>query len=630
MASTFFGLTIASSGLRAANAALNTTGNNISNVQTVGYSRQEVQTEAANALRVFATYGCAGAGVETLAIERVRDLFYDQKYWANETKLGEYDAKVYYCKMIEEYLKDDNKTGFKTLFDKMSDTLQEITKNASSTETKAQFLGAAKALTDYFNNMYGDLRDLQSDVNDEIKIRADQINSIAQDLATVNKQINTIELTGSIANELRDKRDLLLDELSTLVDVKTQEFPMLDQEGNPTAAHRFVVKIAGGQTLVDMDQYRTLNCVARKEEEKVNQTDVDGLYDIMWNDGVEFSLYNASMGGELRGLIEMRDGNNGEYFKGTATNVAFHKSISTVTIKTTEAHLQSMTKCNLSDTGGVINIGNQLYYYTGWKYNGNGEYTFTIDNEKSDMPLTQEKTWTDVSIGGAIDYQGVPYYLKQMNEWVRDFTKKVNDIFKEGLTAEDPPKKADILFTANYVRKDGQYKQSELDMSAPNGENTGYYDITAGNITLWDAVMKNPDLLGTRKDIDEDSGVGTKPPEGDGVDEIEGKEQCEQVWAVISMLTDKNQFSFRGRDAGGFLECVLSDATLNASNAETFYKTYYSLETNIDNQRTSISGVDEDEEAMNLVKYENAYTLASKMINVLTEVYDRLILQTGV
>ena len=614
MASTFFGLTIASSGLRAANAALNTTGNNISNVQTVGYSRQEVQTEAANALRVFATYGCAGAGVETLAIERVRDLFYDQKYWANETKLGEYDAKVYYCKMIEEYLKDDNKTGFKTLFNKMSDTLQEITKNASSTETKAQFLGAAKALTDYFNNMYGDLRDLQSDVNDEIKIRADQINSIAQDLATVNKQINTIELTGSIANELRDKRDLLLDELSTLVDVKTQEFPILDQEGNP----------------VDMDQYRTLNCVARKEEEKVNQTDVDGLYDIMWNDGVEFSLYNASMGGELRGLIEMRDGNNGEYFKGTATNVAFHKSISTVTIKTTEAHLQSMTKCNLSDTGGVINIGNQLYYYTGWKYNGNGEYTFTIDNEKSDMPLTQEKTWTDVSIGGAIDYQGVPYYLKQMNEWVRDFTKKVNDIFKEGLTAEDPPKKADILFTANYVRKDGQYTQSELDMSAPNGENTGYYDITAGNITLWDAVMKNPDLLGTRKDIDEDSGVGTKPPEGDGVDEIEGKEQCEQVWAVISMLTDKNQFSFRGRDAGGFLECVLSDATLNASNAETFYKTYYSLETNIDNQRTSISGVDEDEEAMNLVKYENAYTLASKMINVLTEVYDRLILQTGV
>ncbi len=628
MASTFFGLTIASSGLRAANAALNTTGNNISNVQTAGYSRQEVKTEAANALRVFATYGCAGAGVETLAIERVRDLFYDHKYWDNETKLGEYDAKVYYCKMIEEYLKDDNKTGFKSLFDQLGVTLQEITKNASSTDTKAQFLGAAKALTDYFNNMYGDLRDLQSDVNDEIKIRADQINSIAQDLATVNKQINTIELTGSMANELRDKRDLLIDELSALVDVQTQELPILDQEGNPTAAHRYMVKIAGGQTLVDMDQYKTLICVARSDEEKVNQTDVDGLYDIMWSDGMEFSLYNASMGGELRGLIEMRDGNNGEYFKGTATKVSFYNSFSTVSIKTTESHLQNISKCNLSDTGGVINIGNQLYYYKSWTYDGNGEYTFVVDNVKSDMPLTQEKAWMEASVGGEINYQGVPYYLKQMNEWVREFTKKVNDIFKVGLTAEDPPKRADILFTAGYVRQNGQYKQSELDASTQNGENTGYYNITAGNVTLLDAVVKNPDLLGTRKDIDKDQGIGV--PGGDGKDEVEGKEQCDQVWAVISMLSDTNQFSFRGRDAGGFLECVLSDATLNSSNAETFYSTYFSLETNIDNQRTSISGVDEDEEAMNLVKYENAYTLASKMINVLTEVYDRLILQTGV
>ena len=630
MASTFFGLTIASSGLRAANAALNTTGNNISNVQTEGYSRQKVETEAANALRVFATYGCAGAGVETLAIERIRDAFYDHKYWANETKLGEYDAKLYYCNMIQEYLKDDNKTGFKALFDQIGAALQEITKNASSTDTKAQFLGTAKALTDYFNNLYGDLQDLQSDVNDEIKIRADQINSIAQDLATLNKQINVVELSGKRANELRDKRDKLIDELSAVVDVQTAEYPILDEQGNETAAHRYMVKIGGGQTLVDMDDYRTLICVSRTDKEKVNQSDVDGLYDIMWSNGLEFSLYNASMGGELRGLIEMRDGNNGEYFQGKASNVTFYGSFSTVTVETEALHLQGISKCNLSDTGGVISVGNQLYYYKSWTYDGNGQYTFTIDNDKSDQPLTAEKTWKEVSVGGSVNYQGVPYYMKQMNEWVRDFAKKVNDIFKVGLTAEDPPKRADILFTADYVRKDGQYTQRELDSAAPTEENTGYYNLTAGNITLLTEVVKNPNLLGTRKDIDQNSGIGTKPPEGDDVDEIEGKEQCDQVWAVISMLGDVNQFSFRGRDAGGFLECVLSDATLNTSNAETLYATYYSLETNIDNQRISISGVDEDEEAMNLVKYENSYTLASKMIQVLTEVYDRLILQTGV
>ena len=117
---------------------------------------------------------------------------------------------------------------------------------------------------------------------------------------------------------------------------------------------------------------------------------------------------------------------------------------------------------------------------------------------------------------------------------------------------------------------------------------------------------------------------------GTRFDPTAGPEECEQIKKVISMINDKNQFSFRGRNAGGFLECVLSDAALCGENAETFYTTYLSLETSIDNQRISISGVDEDEEAVSLVKYQNSYTLASKMISTLTEVYDRLILQTGV
>ena len=147
MPSTFFGLTIASSGLRAANAALNTTGNNISNVDTLGYSRQAVTTEAAQALRVFATYGCAGAGVETIAIERIRDSFYDVKYRENETRLGEYDIKAYYMRMIENYLTDDKISGFKTIYDKVSAALEEITKNSSSTTFVYQIKAWAKICT---------------------------------------------------------------------------------------------------------------------------------------------------------------------------------------------------------------------------------------------------------------------------------------------------------------------------------------------------------------------------------------------------------------------------------------------------------------------------------------------------
>ena len=587
---------------------MNTTANNISNVNTEGYSRQEVQQAANDPLRVFATYGCAGAGVDTIAIERIRDSFYDNKFRDNETKLGEYDTKAYYCKMIEDYLTDDGTTGFKSVYDKIGNALQDITRNASSTSTKANFISTVKGLVDYFNNMYGDIQNLQADVNDEIKMRTDEINSYAQDIATLNKQINVIEMTGTIANELRDKRDLLVDKLSAVVDVKTVETPVYDKDGNATGANRFIVKIAGGQTLVDMNEYNQLVCVARTKEEKVNQTDIDGLYDITWQDGREFGIYNKSMGGELRGLIEMRDGNNGEYFNGTVTDVTYAAATSRVTIATSAAYLGDMMKCNLSDTGGVINIGDQLYYYTDWSYNDDGTYTFTIDNVKSDQPISSAKIRSTATIGAEVDYQGVPYYMEQMNEWIRGFAEKVNGIFTEGVTAEGND--AGILITGNYVTTKGQYTEAELNDSKKNGK--GYYYITAGNLAIASDLIKDASLLGTRSSASN------------------GVEECKQVEKVISMLSDKNQYSFRGREAGGFLECVLSDAALNASNANTFYKTYTSLEKSIDNQRTSISGVDEDEEAVSLVKYQNSYTLASKMISVLTEVYDRLILQTGV
>ena len=75
MPSTFFGLNTAYTGLLASNAALNTTSNNIANVQTEGYSRQQVVQQASDALRVFQTYGCAGAGVDVIASERLRDEF---------------------------------------------------------------------------------------------------------------------------------------------------------------------------------------------------------------------------------------------------------------------------------------------------------------------------------------------------------------------------------------------------------------------------------------------------------------------------------------------------------------------------------------------------------------------------
>lgn len=109
-----------------------------------------------------------------------------------------------------------------------------------------------------------------------------------------------------------------------------------------------------------------------------------------------------------------------------------------------------------------------------------------------------------------------------------------------------------------------------------------------------------------------------------------GESKYDIVESLIHMQGDKNVASFRGASAGEFLQCILADVALNASNAITFYDSYTGIKNTIETQRTSISGVDGDEEAINLVKFQHSYNLASQMIQVLTEIYDRLILQTGV
>ena len=658
MPSQFFGLNIAYTGLVASNAALNTTANNISNSETNGYSRQAVNQTTAEALRTFTTYGCAGAGVEVLSIERIRDEFYDNKYWSTTTKAGEYDMKQYYMHQVEDYFMDsDTNEGFSTIFNKMMDAMAEVKKMGGTTSTKAQFIGFADNLTEYFNNMAKNMEMVHKDVNSEIKAKVDEMNSIASELATLNKQINVIEMSGSHANELRDARTLLLDQLSAIVDIDVKEIPITDSNDptRETGGNRFIVKIAGGQTLVDTNEYNTLTCIARDSGEKVNQSDAEGLYDVYWVSdlrtgalGDKFNLYNEQLGGELEGLVEMRDGNNGEYFNGsiqeisktTTTSDANHiygkdHVLREVTIAVTDDYLKDMNKCTLSNTGGKITIANTVYYYTDWTYNqdadGNVSYTFTIDETESELAVDTSKVGKEASIGQNIRYQGIPYFQEQMNEWVRVFAQACNDIMESGYDMYGG--KGSILFTGNFetgketTKEDsGALVESEQmlfnndftkdydgdDAITVNKNDDSYYRLTAKNFDILSSMVNDPDLLATKSDASA------------------GADEYGNVTNFINMTTDKTVASFRGASVDEFLTGILSDVALNAKSANTFYSTFSNVGKSIDNQRISISGVDKDEEAVSLVKYQNAYTLASKMIQTLTEVYDRLILETGV
>lgn len=617
MASTFFGLDIAYTGVQAANAKLNTTANNIANVDTKGYTRQEATQVASDALRISQSYGMAGTGVTVTDINQVRNEFYDVKYWQAQTNLGQYDMKMYYMYQIEDYFTDkDTVEGFEPIFSAMFDSLEEVYKQAGTPSTKTQFIGAAGDLCEYFNAQATNLEKLQLGVNEEIKNKVDEINSIAEQIATLNKQINTIEVNHLRANELRDKRNLLIDQLSKIVDVEVRETPIYTTPGGSekSGIYTYEVSIAGGQILVQGYEYNTLECVARSAEEKVNQSDADGLFEIKWSNTMDFNLYGANLGGELKGLIEVRDGNNEEYFHGTTKGVKDNgDGTYTVTIEVpNKDYLTDMNKCTLPDSG-QLTLVNTKYKYSGFEFDGTKTpptYTFKIEREagQADPTIFDGK---EASVGTKIDYQGIPYYQEQMNEWVRIFAKAMNDIEKTAVDEEGNP--AEVLFTAkdkvngteikfDDSLADNKYKSSDSD----------YYRLTAGNLSINNEMVKDASKFGTTVDIKKG---------GDAQDVTE---------LLLTVQDDKNKVNFRGCSAKEFLQCITSDIALSANNAKTFTENYTNINKSVSQTRLSISGVDNDEEALHLVKFQEAYNLSAKVMQIMTEIYDRLILQTGV
>ena len=617
MPSTFFGLDIAYTGVQAANARVNTTANNIANVDTKGYTRQEANQIASDALRISQSYGMAGTGVTVNSITQVRNEFYDIKYWQSQTNLGQYETKQYYMYQIEDYFTDkDTVDGFEPIFAKLFNSLDEVYKQAGTDYTKTQFLGAAGDLCEYFNAQATNLQKLQLGINEEIRNKVDEINSIAEQIATINKQINTIEVNKTNANELRDKRNLLVDQLSKIVDVTVKETPIYTTPGGnvKSGIYTYEVNIAGGQSLVQGYDYNTLKCTARTAAEKVNQSDADGLFEVEWTNGLPFNLYGANLGGELKGLIEVRDGNNEEYFHGDAEVSDNGDGTYEVTVKVPDKdYLKNYNKSTLP-ANGQITISTTAYKYSEWEFDGVDTYKFTIKPDADQASPMIFKN-PDARVGEKINYQGIPYYQEQMNEWVRIFAKAMNDIELQAVDKDG--EKAEVLFVAKDVVT-GKESQFTTPVDDGSGGTKDEYDpktyqaLTALNFRVNSNMVKDIDKFGTTVDIKKG---------GDAQDITE---------ELLKVNNDKSKAEFRGCSSKEFLQCIVSDIALAGNNAKTFTENYTNINTSVQKTRLSISGVDNDEEALNLVKFQEAYNLSAKVMQVMTEIYDRLILQTGV
>lgn len=627
MPSTFFGLNIGASALSAFQASINTTANNVSNVQTEGYTRQTTTLESNQALRITAKYGSVGTGVAATKITQERDLYYDTKYWNNNSSLGLYDRKLYYLDQIQGFFEDnDVQTGFATIFANMFNSLDTLKTNSSDESVRNQFINQAQILCTYFNSLSTSLSGLQSDVNEEIKSQIQNVNSISEKVALLNKEINNIEVRGGHANELRDERAKLIDELSGIVSVETIETEVQNSNGANLGGTNYTV-VVNGQVLVDGNEYRTLECVSQSYQN--NQNDVEGLYSVVWADtGMAFAANTTSASGSLKGLFQLRDGNNGTALSGTVTDV----TNSTITL-TPPAGVDIST-LDIAEKG-QLTISNKTYNYKSWsaEVDKNGEiisFQFQLEDELDAAYIYNGVLdGRTVTCGKAVSGMGVPYYQSQINEFLRNFMKLFNDYEKCGVDLDNNPMGGFFVaqnptgttyeFNGWMSDMDGSFLMTDQEnpyytiYSSGSPRNTAadtYYQLTAANVAVNQKSITNPRYFATASDV------------------TNGTDKYDIIEKLQTLQKDVN--IFRGDDASAFLETLLSDISVDTEKTQIFQKTYSNLETAIGNQRMSVSGVDEDEEALNLIKFQNAYNLASKVISVMSQMYDKLINETGV
>lgn len=246
-------------------------------------------------------------------------------------------------------------------------------------------------------------------------------------------------------------------------------------------------------------------------------------------------------------------------------------------------------------------------------------YTFVLDKALS-LDERDMISGKQLMVGDDVDFMGIPYYMEQMNEFLRSFTKAFNEIQQKGVDLYGEPTSS--LFAGEHpVTGEEQKCLKPLVETDANGDvvsgttfnnlDDTYYRMTASNVVVVKAIRDDPKKFSTTTSV-----------EGGVIDAYDLIDEMAKL--------QKDTELFRGSGGDTFLQCIYADVTVDTQECEVFKDNYTNISNAISNQRMSISGVDEDEEAMDLMKFQNAYNLASKCISVMAEMYDRLILQTGV
>ena len=286
-----YGFNSAVSGLIASQRSLYITNHNLNNMNTEGYSRQVANQRATSPFYMPGT-GFLGTGTEIYDIERMRDSYIDLKYWNESAPMGEWEVKENTLMEIEKLFGEVSDSSFRQYMDDFFDALTNLSTNPSDFSYREPVKETAIALTKHINETAKRLENLKNETEFIIETKVKQVNDIGDQIAALNKQIYELEINGNPANDLRDQRDLLVDELSKIVNVRVDE----------SIDGKYKVSVSG-ITLVDHDYVTKMEY---KPKDNINDPKV-----LKWSNDNDIDLRS----GELKGLLDLVDGDgeDGKY-----------------------------------------------------------------------------------------------------------------------------------------------------------------------------------------------------------------------------------------------------------------------------------------------------------------------------
>lgn len=587
------------SGLRSSQTAINTTSHNLVNVNTEGYVRQQIvftDTTYKNVSNNGLNAQKVGFGVNLQDIRRIRDILLDKAFRIETGRQSFYEEAFQAVDEIEGIFGELDGVSFGTYLNELWESIQEVEKDASSMVARSALVQNAVTFINRANAIYDGLINYQSTLNTEVMNKVNRINEIGDSIDSLNKQITRVESTGiESANDLRDQRDALLDELASLIKTEYVE----DTNGMVRVRTEGVVFV--DITGVNYMGYEMLDTEVGSDYFTPVWPFLGGRK--VYNLEVEISTAKDNDIGALKGLLLARGNSAANY---------------------TDIPNEEDPKYQLTDDNGdyLYNYEEDLDEYRRLVEPSiirtvMGEFDVLINSIVTQInnALCPDISATDPDVGLTIGQ--VLTAADGSTITVNKDTRILNTHYNEnsaGYGTDDDRTQGAELFSRDHTKR-------YIECTDANGNSYKVYNTvnefgleslyTLGNIDINFDVLDNKDLLG----------LNTK----DGaVDQLRASELANQ-WERPCLRLGPDYVSY-----DDFIE-FYSEFTGQVANAGDLYTNMInyqdSLAGGIDDQRTGITGVSSDEELAYLIQYQNAYNAASRYITVIDEMLEHIVTQ---